>query len=63
MQRYETIVGEETYKFSDFLFRPMNNSVEDSLIINKGFECANVTIEMAFSLSADTKKLGETLED
>lgn len=63
MKRYQTIVGEETYKFSDLVFRPLNNSVEDSLIINKEFECGNVSIEMAFSLSADTKKLGETLED
>lgn len=57
------MVGEEEYKFSDFVFRPLNNSVEESLIINKGFECGNVAIEMAFSLSADTKKLGESLED
>lgn len=33
------------------------------MIINKTFECANVAIEMAFSISAETKKLGETLED
>lgn len=63
MKRYETIVGEEIYKFSDLIFRPLNNSIEESLIINKTFECANVAIEMAFSISAETKKLGETLED
>lgn len=57
MKRYETIVGEEIYKFSDLIFRPLNNSIEESLIINKTFECANVAIEMAFSISAETKKI------
>jgi len=45
------------------LFKPMNTSTDESLIINKKFECANVTIELAFSLSANTKKLGETTDD
>jgi len=33
------------------------------LILNETFECANVSIEMAFSISAETKKLGLTLKD
>jgi len=41
----------------------MNIDTGESLIINKKFECANAAIEMAFSLSSESKKLGETEED
>jgi len=33
------------------------------LILNETFECANFAIEMAFSISAETKKIGLTLKD
>jgi len=64
MQRYAVIKNpDEVYEFNGLVFSPRNANKDESIIVNKGFDCGNVTIELAFSLMNGTKKLGETLED
>jgi len=54
---------DEEYEWNGSVFTPRNTSKGLSLVINKNFDCANVAIELAFSLSKDSRKLGATKED
>jgi len=49
---------EEEYLFKGHIISPKNQSPDLSKVINQNFDCGNSAIEIAFSLTEGTKKLG-----
>jgi len=45
------------------LIKPKNQSPDLSRVINKNFDCGNASIEIAFSLAENSKKMGATVEE
>jgi hypothetical protein len=54
---------EEEYIFKGPIITPKNQSPDLSKVINKNFDCGNSAIEIAFSLTEGSKKMGATKDE